>query len=110
MEAARVPRANPRRSGRSRVEAVKVSGVFKKDGEIVVKGLPFKKGQHVEMIIFEESAAMAAGRTFTADELLNSGLIGLWADRDDIGDSVEFARKLREQSHRRWVLPADDGV
>ena len=30
-----------------------------------------------------------------------AGLLGFWKDRDDIGDSVEFARKLREQSNRR---------
>lgn len=30
----------------------------------------------------------------TAGDLLNSGLVGMWADRDDIGDSTEFARTL----------------
>jgi hypothetical protein len=25
----------------------------------------------------------------------------MWSDRDDIGDSVEFARRLREQAERR---------
>lgn len=28
------------------------------------------------------------------------GLIGVWADRADIGDSVEYARTLREQAQR----------
>ncbi len=37
----------------------------------------------------------------TANDLLNSGLVGLWKDRDDIGDSVEFARKLREEAQNR---------
>ena len=29
------------------------------------------------------------------------GIVGIWADRDDIGDSVEFARKLRSEAERR---------
>jgi hypothetical protein len=29
------------------------------------------------------------------------GVIGDWADRTDIGDSVEYARKLREQAQTR---------
>lgn len=31
------------------------------------------------------------------------GLIGIWADRDDIGDSAEYARALRRQAEtRNW--------
>lgn len=31
----------------------------------------------------------------TAGDLLRSGLVGLWAERDDLGDPHEFARRLR---------------
>jgi hypothetical protein len=41
----------------------------------------------------------------TARQLLESGLVGLWADRDDIGDSAEFARTLREKAQRRKRRP-----
>ena len=38
----------------------------------------------------------------TGAELLaileESGLIGVWEDREDIGDSSEYARKLRKQA------------
>jgi hypothetical protein len=37
----------------------------------------------------------------TLGQLLDSGLVGLWADREDIGDSVDFARKLRRRASRR---------
>jgi hypothetical protein len=37
----------------------------------------------------------------TAVDLLQSGLVGLWADRADIGDSQQFARRLREQAQTR---------
>ena len=39
----------------------------------------------------------------TARDLLQSGLVGLWADRKDIEDSLGFARKLREQAEHRGV-------
>jgi hypothetical protein len=41
----------------------------------------------------------------TAAEMLaifeEEGFIGMWEDREDIGDSVEFARQLREKAQRR---------
>ena len=41
-------------------------------------------------------------RELTARDLLQSGLVGLWAAREDIGDNHEFARQLRhEAEHRR---------
>jgi len=44
----------------------------------------------------------------TARDLLQSGLVGLWADRDDIHDSLAFARQLRWQAEHRWE--ATDGA
>ena len=32
-----------------------------------------------------------------------SGLVGMWADRDDIRDSRGFARRLRKESSKRKV-------
>lgn len=40
-------------------------------------------------------------RPMTARDLLQSDLVGLWADRTDIGDSAVFARQLRERAERR---------
>jgi hypothetical protein len=34
-------------------------------------------------------------------DLLNSGLVGMWARRKDIGDSLTYARKLRAQAQSR---------
>lgn len=33
--------------------------------------------------------------------LEKEGIVGMWADRTDIGDSVEYARKLRKQAETR---------
>ncbi len=34
-------------------------------------------------------------------DLLQSGLLGCWRDRTDLGDSLEFAQRLRHDSWRR---------
>jgi hypothetical protein len=45
------------------------------------------------------------GAAFSGKDALQywkqEGIVGKWADRDDIGDSVEFARKLRSEAERR---------
>jgi hypothetical protein len=51
------------------------------------------------------SPASADGKPTTGKELLEalqrSGFIGAWKDRADIGDSAEYARRLRERSQTR---------
>ena len=44
----------------------------------------------------------------TLGDILGSGLVGLWADRTDLGESREFAQQLRQQaSHRALVGKSD---
>ena len=83
------------------METVRLHKVVEKDGEILVTGLPCKKGQSVEMIILIEPAAAPDHSLSTARRLLRSDLIGLWKDRQDIEDSAAYARQLREQAQRR---------
>ena len=52
------------------------------------------------MILLPANAPAGEG-TLTARRLRRSGLVGLWKDRTDIGDSAEFARQMREQAQRR---------
>jgi|RifCSP13_1_1023834.scaffolds.fasta_scaffold278477_2 hypothetical protein len=40
-------------------------------------------------------------KPLTGKDLLKSRLVGMWAKRKDIGDSVAFARKLRAQAQSR---------
>jgi hypothetical protein len=40
-----------------------------------------------------------------ARDLLESGVVGLWADRDDIGNSLEYARRLRHEAEHRQGAP-----
>ena len=47
---------------------------------------------------------MEAGSTekpMTGADLLKSGLVGMWAKRKNIGDSLEFARDLRKKAEKR---------
>ena len=39
--------------------------------------------------------------TMTARDLLESGLVGMWADRKDIDDSLVFAQRLQRQAETR---------
>ncbi len=39
----------------------------------------------------------------TAAHLLGSGLVGIWADRDDIQDNLAFARQLRKTAENKRV-------
>jgi hypothetical protein len=41
------------------------------------------------------------GRAQTLRDLLNSEFFGMWRDREDIQDSVEFAANLRREAWRR---------
>jgi hypothetical protein len=83
------------------LEAIRLNKVVERDGEIFVTGLPCKKGQYVEMILLIEPSAMPRYPHLTARQMLNSKLIGLWRDREDIDDSAAYARQLREQAQRR---------
>ncbi len=46
-------------------------------------------------------APRAATEGHTLGELLKSEFLGMWQDRDDIEDSVSFARHLRETAWHR---------
>ena len=81
------------------MEAVQVQQVMTKDGEVLITGLPYKKGQRVDIIV--HATAPSSRARLTVGHLRRSGLIGLWQDRDDIGDSSAYARQLREQAQRR---------
>lgn len=63
---------------------------------------PARWDEVLDFIAFLQSrAAKPAPAIRTARDLLNSELVGLWADRADISDSLDFARHLRQQAERR---------
>jgi len=82
------------------MEAVRKRAVIREDGKVTVRGLPYRKGDRVEVIVLKPGP-VGKGSGMTARDLLDSGLVGLWADREDITDSSEFARHLREKAETR---------
>ncbi|MBC8265302.1 MAG: hypothetical protein H8E47_14415 [Anaerolineales bacterium] len=89
------------------MEAVQVQQVIAKDGEVLLTGLPYKRGQSVEIIVFIQPTPPSPRERLTVGRLRRSGLIGLWQDRDDIGDSSVYARQLREQAQQRGNIHYD---
>ena len=72
------------------MEAIRMQRAVEKDGEILLTGLPYKKGQHVEMILMVDPSKQPQHPHLTASDLLQSELIGLWEDRTDIEDSHQI--------------------
>ncbi len=89
------------------MEAVRVQQVIAKDGEILVKGIPYKKGQVVEIIVLPQPMRTTPRSHLTVRQLRQSGLIGLWKDRNDVGDSAAYARRLRKQAQKRGDIDYD---
>lgn len=89
------------------MEAIRVQQVVTNDGELGLTGLPYKTGQSVEIILLPEAAPLTSGAGLTVQQFRQSGLIGLWADRDDIQDSATYARQLRAQAQQRGEINHD---
>ena len=80
------------------VNSVHFRKTLDNDGELRLTGLPGKKGEEAEVIVIFQRAAPEG---MTLGDLLRSDIVGLWKDRTEIGDSVEFARELRKRVQRR---------
>ena len=89
------------------MEAIRVQQVIAKDGEVLVKGIPCEKGQVVEVIVLSQFLKTTSSSHLSVRQLRQSGLIGLWKDRDDIRDSAAYARRLREQAQKRGDINYD---
>ena len=89
------------------MEAVQVRQVIVKDGEVLITGLPYKKGQTVQVVVFLQPTTPLPRARLTVGRLRQSGLIGMWEDRSDMDDSSAYARQLREQAQRRGDIHYD---
>jgi len=89
------------------MEAIRVRQVIAEDGKVVITGLPYKKGQAIEVILLFQPKRVTPRSRLTVRQIRESGLIGLWKDRNDIGDSVTYARQLREEAQKRGEISYD---
>jgi hypothetical protein len=84
------------------ITAIKQKVTIGRGGSISLRSRALKAGSTAEVIVLvEEESQEPVKKTMTGKDLLNSGLVGLWADRTDIGDSLEFAQALRRKAEQR---------
>ncbi len=89
------------------MEAIRVQQIVAEDGKVIVTGLPYKKGQAIEIILLLQPKRTVPSSRLTVRQLRESGLIGLWQDRNDIQDSADYARQLREEAQKRGDISYD---
>ncbi len=83
------------------METVQIQHTMDCDSELVLTGLPYKKGQHVEILLIPLPEVPTPKPRMTIRQFRESGLIGMWKDRDDMQDSAAYARQLREEAWKR---------
>lgn len=95
------------------VRVHKTNAVVSEEGSVTLHDLPFKEGEKLEVFLMQhepEESEMSVHQDAhderkaekgSARAMARSALVGLWEDRDDMGSSQEFARKLREQAQHR---------
>ena len=75
------------------------------DGKVIVPDEPIELPVNQPLYVTVENGAVLVdppnGKPLTAQELANSPLVGIWANRKDIRDSTEFSRDLRRRAERR---------
>ncbi len=78
------------------MEKMIFEGELTEDGHLIIQ-LPadLKPGQ------FEVKVRQPKIKGVTLGEVLDSGWVGVWANRDDIADSEDYARELRKRASRR---------
>lgn len=82
------------------ITAFRQKVTVRRGGVINLRSQKLKPGATAEVIVLVESEAQDSAQRMTAADLLKSGMVGMWADRKDIGDSLEFARSLRRQAEQ----------
>jgi hypothetical protein len=80
------------------MQAIRFHKKVDKNGMVSIAGLPYHKGDSVEIIVLRDESEMQKPKRRS---LLDTGIIGMWKDRTDITASASFARQLRENSQSR---------
>jgi hypothetical protein len=79
------------------------------DGRVLVPDEPVDLPVGVSMSVEVRATGVAIDEPpegpIRLGELRDSGILGGWEHRDDIGNSVEFARRLRADAERRGGRP-----
>ncbi len=85
--------------------AIRQQAIVQANGSIEIHSSDLTPGQAVDVIVIVKPVAKPNRARLTARHLLESGMIGLWEGREDLGDSLAFARQLREQAqHQHYAV------
>ncbi len=76
------------------IEAIYSGGVFRPLGDVSI-------ADNQRVLLTIETSTTVSPQIRTVQDLLDSDLVGIWADREDIEDSRSFARRLREAAQTR---------
>ena len=89
--------------GRSNMKTLSIKTNIPSDRKLLVdipEDIPTGPAEIV-LVISPDNNTSITPKGITAKELLNSPIFGFWKDREDIADSLEYARKLRMEAERR---------
>ena len=64
--------------------------IIKSGGLVRLRSNKLKPGTRAEVIVLVEPSENSMSQAMTAADLLKSGLVGIWADRKEIGDRESF--------------------
>ena len=86
------------------ITALRQKVTVRRGGWISLRSKTLKAGETAEVIVLVEPKievhSASSVQPVTANELLHSGLVGLWSKKN-IGDSLEFAHTLRSAAEKR---------
>jgi hypothetical protein len=84
------------------ITALRQKVTVKTGGLVSLRSRKLKVGTTAEVIVLvEPNEKIVAKKSMTAAALLKSGLVGIWANRKDMGDSLEFAHNIRKHAEHR---------
>ena len=87
------------------MESIQIHAKVQKNGVLILDNLPISEGEDVSVTV--NYPTKEKKKKLTGSALRQSGLIGIWKNRD-LPDSSEFARQLRSQSQYRHRIPDED--
>jgi len=71
------------------------------DGSVIIPDEPVDLPMHEQFSVDVPDSAEVQVAYMTGVELAESDIVGAWANRDDIGDSVDFVNTIRGRLDRR---------
>ena len=72
------------------MQVIRLQQTIEKNKEIYLSDLPVLQGQEVEVIVLI-SPLPEPKKTFTVRQLLDSGLMGVWENRTELGEDKKYA-------------------